>query len=162
MALLWFVSKGLRLVEINPETGKLFNEETELNIITTKLGEGVFVIKSQPYYYIFASRGICCKGNDSNYQVVMGRSENLKGPFLNREGESWVDNHYTLFMAGDEARPGRGHNGFFTENDTTYIVYHAYTRLAEGRPLLNIQTLYADDEGWPTLENTGKLFKRDE
>ncbi|HSC36536.1 MAG TPA: hypothetical protein VLD19_01645, partial [Chitinophagaceae bacterium] len=77
------------------------------------------------------------------------------------EGDSWLDNKYSLFMAGDEAEPGRGHNGFFTERDTTFIVYHAYTRSANGTPLLNIRPMYIDDQGWPTLEPTGRLFKED-
>lgn len=151
---------GLRLVEINPLTGKLLNDPPEITVITTSLGEGVFVLKSTDnYYYIFASRGICCKGIESTYQIVMGRSKNIKGPYLNKQGESWIDNKYSLLLQGDYEEPGRGHNGFFTENDTTYIVYHAYTRAANGAPLLNIKILYADNDGWPALNNTGILFK---
>lgn len=149
---------GLRLVELDPASGKPISEEPELTVITTKLGEGVFVIEGQGYYYIFASRGICCKGLESNYQIVMGRSEQLQGPYLNREGESWVDNHYSLFLAGDYEEPGRGHNGFFTANDTTFIIYHAYTRSAEGAPLMNIKPLFIDEDNWPTLDTTGVLF----
>ncbi|MFA9389254.1 MAG: arabinan endo-1,5-alpha-L-arabinosidase [Prolixibacteraceae bacterium] len=150
--------KGLRLVELSPETGHPLSETPELTVITPSLGEGVYVLKSGEYYYIFASRGICCKGNDSNYQVVTGRSKTLKGPYLNKLGESWTDNHYSLFMAGDYERPGRGHNGFFTQNDTTYIVYHAYTRSADGQSLLNIQPVYQSEDGWPCLEQTDELF----
>jgi len=69
------------------------------------------------------------------------------------------DNRCTLFLAGDYEEPGRGHNGFFYENDTTFILYHAYTRSDGGAPLLNIKPLYMDPEGWPILETTGKLFK---
>lgn len=151
---------GLRATELNPETGKLLLDPPVVYTLTTSLGEGVFILKTNDYYYIFASRGICCKGNDSNYQVVMGRSKNITGPFLNKKGESWVDNRYTLLMAGDETRPGRGHNGFFTQNDTTYIVYHAYTRAAEGASLLNIQPLYVDDDGWPSIVPSNELFNR--
>ena len=152
---------GLRLVELNPETGLLLDPENpKVTTITTSLGEGVFVIKSPEYYYIFASRGICCKGLDSNYQMVMGRSKTLEGPYLTRDGKSWVDNRYTLFLAGNEEEPGRGHNGFYTENGVTYIVYHAYTRSANGRSLLNIKPLHIDEEGWPTLDESKPLFNR--
>ena len=113
------------------------------------------------YYYIFASRGICCKGINSTYQVVMGRSKDIKGPYLNKEGKSWVDNNYTLFLEGNYEEPGRGHNGFITDHDTTFIVYHAYTRSANGKSLMNIKTMYMDDQDWPTLTPTGKLFKID-
>lgn len=150
---------GLRMTELDPETGLLASDPPQLTVITTALGEGVFVIKDADYYYIFASRGICCKGLQSNYQIVMGRSKKVQGPYLNREGESWLDNRYTLFLEGDYQEPGRGHNGFFCEQDTTFIVYHAYTRSAGGAPLLNIKPLYMDPEGWPTLKGAGQLFK---
>jgi arabinan endo-1,5-alpha-L-arabinosidase len=149
---------GLRLVELDRKTGKLKNETPEITVITNSLGEGVFVIKVDDYYYIFASRGRCCAGIESTYQVVMGRSKNLKGPYLNKLGASWVDNNYSLFMEGTYEEPGRGHNGFFTENDTTYIVYHAYTRSENGASLLNIKPVYMDEEGWPTLEITKKIL----
>jgi arabinan endo-1,5-alpha-L-arabinosidase len=153
---------GLRLLELDRKTGKLKSDPPQLTTLTTSLGEGVFIIKGPEYYYIFASRGICCKGNESNYHVAMGRSRTIQGPYLNKQGESWVDNKYSLFLEGNYSEPGRGHNGFFTEGDTTFLVYHAYTRSANGVSLLNIKPLYIDEEGWPTLDASKKLFKREE
>ncbi len=152
--------KGLRMTEVDPKTGKCVTDPPKLTSITTSLGEGVFVIRGENYYYIFASRGICCKGMQSTYQIVMGRSKNVEGPYVNKEGKSWVDNKYTLFLAGDSTEPGRGHNGFFTEGDTTFIVYHAYTRAADGASLLNIKPLFIDKDDWPSIIPTGLLFKR--
>lgn len=152
---------GLRLVELNATTGKLKKDPPELITISTSLGEGSFIIRSHDYYYIFASRGRCCAGINSTYQIVMGRSKNVKGPYLTKEGESWVDNKYSLLLAGDSTEPGRGHNGFFTEHDTTFIVYHAYTRSQNGASLLNIKPMYIDNNGWPTMEVTNKLFRRE-
>lgn len=152
--------QGLRMVELNSKTGKLLDEKNpKLIKLSSHLGEGVFLIKGPEYYYIFASRGICCKGIDSNYQMVMGRSKNIEGPYLTKEGKSWVDDNYSLFLAGDEKEPGRGHNGFFAEKDTTYIVYHAYTRSAEGKSLLNIKPLYMTADQWPTVEPTNTPFQ---
>jgi len=153
---------GLRLVELDAVTGKLKKDPPELITITTSLGEGSFIIKSRDYYYIFASRGRCCAGINSTYQIVMGRSKNVKGPYLTKEGESWVDNKYSLLLAGDSTEPGRGHNGFFTEHDTTFIVYHAYSSSQNGASLLNIKPMYIDKDGWPTMEKTNTLFKREE
>jgi arabinan endo-1,5-alpha-L-arabinosidase len=153
---------GLRLVELDAATGKLKNDPPKITTVTTSLGEGEFIIKDREYYYLFVSRGRCCAGINSTYQMVMGRSKNVLGPYLNKEGESFVDNKYSLFLAGDSTEPGRGHNGFFTEHDTTFIVYHAYTRSQNGASLLNIKQLYTDEKGWPTIAITGKLFKREE
>ncbi len=153
---------GLRLVELDRKTGKLKSQTPQLYTITTALGEGSFIIKGPDYYYVFASRGRCCAGMQSTYQVVMGRSKNVTGPYLNKEGKSWVDNSYSILLAGDSTAPGKGHNGFFTEHDTTFIVYHAYTRAANGASLLNIKPLYIDEQGWPAMEATKKLFRREE
>lgn len=100
------------MVELNSKTGKLISDTPSLTTITTSLGEGVFVIKGPGYYYMFASRGRCCAGMRSNYQIVIGRSKNVVGPYLTKEGKSWVDNNYTLFLEGDSTAPGKGHNGF--------------------------------------------------
>lgn len=153
--------QGLRMVELNPKTGKLFAETPKLITITSHLGEGAFIIKGPKYYYIFASRGRCCAGVESTYQIVMGRAKNIKGPYTNKEGARWVDDKYSIFLAGDEQEPGRGHNGFFAEGDTTYVVFHAYTRSQNGQAILNIKPLYLTTDHWPTVENTGKLFKMD-
>ncbi|MBC7888389.1 MAG: arabinan endo-1,5-alpha-L-arabinosidase [Ferruginibacter sp.] len=153
---------GLRLVELNAKTGKLKDDPPEIITLTRALGEGAFIIRGHGYYYLFASRGRCCAGINSTYQVVMGRAKSLKGPYLNKEGQSWVDNNFTIFLAGDSTEPGRGHNGFFTEKDTTFIVYHAYTRSANGASLLNIRPVYLGEDGWPTMDTTKRLFKRED
>jgi arabinan endo-1,5-alpha-L-arabinosidase len=153
---------GLRLVELDRKTGKLKSDPPQITTITTSLGEGVYVIKARGYYYIFASRGKCCKGIESTYQVVIGRSKNLKGPYLDKQGASWVDNNYSIFLQGDYDEPGRGHNGFYTEHDTTFIVYHAYTRSANGASLLNIKPMFWGADGWPTLDTTQNVFRVDQ
>ena len=65
---------------------------------------------------------------------------------------------YYVFQTGF----GIGVKTFFTEHDTTLIVYHAYTRAANGMSLLNIKPMYIDEEGWPTLDSSKKLFRRTE
>ena len=149
---------GLRLVELNPKTGKPFSDKPELTTITTNLGEGSYIIRGPEYYYIFASRGKCCAGIESTYQIVIGRSKTITGPYLTKDGRKWTDNAYSVFLAGNYDEPGRGHNGFFAQGDTTYIVYHAYTRAFGGNSLLNIKPLYMDKDGWPSLDPKDKLF----
>jgi arabinan endo-1,5-alpha-L-arabinosidase len=34
----------------------------------------------------FGSRGTCCEGENSGYNVAVGRSKDLKGPYVDREG----------------------------------------------------------------------------
>lgn len=151
---------GVRLTQLNPKNGLLQNNPPKIIKLTNGLGEGSFIIKGPKYYYLFVSRGRCCAGLKSTYQVVMGRATKIEGPYLNKKGESMLDNKYSLFLAGDYQEPGRGGNSFFTEGDTTYIVYHAYTRSAHGMPLLNIKPVYMNKDGWPTMNSSNPLFKR--
>jgi arabinan endo-1,5-alpha-L-arabinosidase len=153
---------GLRMVELDRKTGLLMKDKPDLTVLTTSLGEGVFLVKDPEYYYIFASRGKCCAGIESTYQIVMGRSKNITGPYLTKDGQKWTDNRYTVLLAGDEAEPGRGHNGIYAEKDTTYLVYHAYTRAFNGQSLLNIRPLYMGADGWPTVTATNQLFRMEE
>ncbi len=150
---------GLRMVELDRKTGKLLSETPMPTVLTKSLGEGVFLIKDPQYYYIFASRGICCSGANSTYQIVMGRSRTITGPYLTKDGGSWVDDKYSLLLAGDENEPGRGHNGIYSEGNTTYLVYHAYTKAFDYNSVLNIKPLYMDADGWPTVTPTKTKFQ---
>ena len=60
---------------------------------------------------------------------------------------------------GNYDDPGRGHNGTFTEQDTTYMVYRTYTRSAQGNSLLNVKPLYFDKDELLSLNTSNKLFK---
>lgn len=161
---LWLVygsyKAGVRLTPLNPATGKLLTDPPRIITLTSHLGEGSALIKGPGYYYLFVSTGRCCAGLKSTYHVVMGRAKTIEGPYLNKQGERMTDNHSSLLLEGDQEEPGRGGNSFFTEGDTTFIVYHAYTRSASGASLLNIRPLYIDETGWPTLRPTGRLFRR--
>jgi len=108
---------GVRMTRLNPETGKLLHNPPHIIKLTNGLGEGSFVIKGSDYYYLFVSRGRCCAGLKSTYQIVMGRSKKVTGPYFNKKGQSMLDNKYSLFLAGDYQEPGRGGNSFFTEGD---------------------------------------------
>lgn len=152
---------GLRMSQLDENTGYLKDSSNVDRItLTTSLGEGVFLLKDKDFYYIFASRGKCCSGAESTYNVVMGRSKSLEGPYLDKSGRSWVENYSSQLMLGDDKEPGRGHNGFFYEDGVTYIVYHAYTMSKGGASMLNIKPLYVGSDGWPTLEKTDILFRQ--
>lgn len=151
---------GLRMIRLDSLTGFRSAKDTTIYTITSGLGEGSCIIKSGKYYYLFTSRGRCCAGLRSTYQIVMGRSKNITGPYLNKKAESLLENKYSIFLAGDDWEPGRGGNSFFTEGDTTYVVYHAYSKALGGKSVLKIKPLFMDADGWPTLNNQATLFKR--
>lgn len=59
---------------------------------------------------------------------MVGRSENLFGPYVDRNGEEMLSNHYETVLKGNGAFAGPGHNAeIVTDRDgTDWLLYHAY------------------------------------
>lgn len=141
---------GLRLVQLDASTGKL-PAQPDVKVLTNGLGEGSSLLKHGGYYYLVASIDRCCAGLDSTYRVVMGRSQNIAGPYLAKDGKRLLDGAYTVLLAGDAAHPGQGGQSFYQENGQLYLVYHAYTA-PSGEPVLNVRPVFFDASGWLTLD----------
>ena len=95
--------------------------------------EGTNIYKKGKYYYLFASINNCCPNNgmDSKYKVVVGRSENLLGPYVDRKGKDMLDNSWELVLEGDgETFFGPGHNSIIIPDDagTDWMIYHSYVK----------------------------------
>ena len=50
--------------------------------------EASFIQKKNGYYYLYLSTGGCCAGLQSDYHVVVGRSETLYGPYVGQNGRA--------------------------------------------------------------------------
>ncbi|WP_456269654.1 arabinan endo-1,5-alpha-L-arabinosidase [Kushneria sp. AK178] len=150
---------GLKLVQLDDnmtdlaQPGEIIDlatrPETEENPI-----EAPFIFKRDDYYYLFASFGFCCRGADSTYRLVVGRSDRVQGPYVDREGVSMMEGGGTLVLDGTEAWPGLGHNSVYTFDDQDYMVFHAYEAADDGTQKLRI--LEVDwDNGWPVVDPAG-------
>lgn len=51
--------------------------------------EGPFLFKKGEYYYLFVSTGLCCRGKNSTYRIEIGRSKDIRGPYLDKEERTW-------------------------------------------------------------------------
>ena len=111
--------------------------------------EAPFIFKKNNYYYLFVSFDFCCKGVDSNYKVMVGRSEKIQGPYLDKDGVRMDAGGGTLVLQGNKAWPGVGHNSVYTFDSKDYLVVHAYDAADNGKPKLKILTLQWDSNGWP-------------
>lgn len=60
--------------------------------------EGTYIHKKDGHYYFFASIGSCCEGLKSTYTTVVGRSDNLFGPYVNKNGGSMMDNKHEVLI----------------------------------------------------------------
>ena len=128
-------------------------------------GQGVeapYVIRRGDFYYLFGSRGTCCRGAESTYHVVVGRSRSLRGPYRNRAGErlTLADATGTTILRSGERFVGPGHCAVVRdENGGWWMLYHAYVRgnawIGETpRRVLMLDRIRWQD-GWPVVGENG-------
>lgn len=113
--------------------------------------EGAFIFPKNNYYYLFASIDYCCKGPKSTYKMIIGRSKNLQGPYLDEAGLPLAKGGGTILLQGDEHWYGVGHNAVFTDKKTDYLVFHGYDAADHGISKLRIEKLDWDNYGWPKV-----------
>lgn len=113
--------------------------------------EAPFIFKRSKYFYLFASIDYCCKGVNSTYKMIIGRSETIPGPYLDKEGKPMASGGGTILLQGNENWFGVGHNSTYTFNGTDYIIFHGYDASDEGKPKLIIKKLNWDNDGWPVV-----------
>lgn len=151
----WWLSfgsfwSGIKLVQLDPKTGKPINK----NIISlakrdSSVGgaiEAPFIVKRGNYYYLWASFDKCCNGAASTYRVMVGRSSSITGPYVDKAGKQMMSGGGTEIMASHGDIHGPGHNAVFADSDADVLVYHYYNN--QGTALLGINLLRYDN-GWP-------------
>jgi len=106
------------------------------------------------YYYLFVTWGLCCPGegrtvNQLTYRVAVGRSQNITGPYVDKNGTNMVSGGGTLLVQGDhQVWAAAGHSDVIATGDKIYHLYHAY-RQSDGGAQLRIVELPFDNQGWP-------------
>lgn len=114
--------------------------------------EAPYVFKKGKYYYLFMSWDACCAGPNSTYNIRVGRSEKITGPYVDRDGVRLAKNGGTAVLGGDKGEHrkvyARGHNSVHTFDGKDYLVFHSYT---DGYERLGIEQLTWDMD-WPVVK----------
>lgn len=124
--------------------------------------EGAYVVRHGGYWYLFASTANCCAGPTTGYSVEVGRSRDLRGPYVDRDG-----NRLTASRAGGtpvltqngNRWIGAGHNAVVTDvAGQDWIAYHAIDRAdpyLNGTDGINQRPMLLDRldwiGGWPAV-----------
>lgn len=149
---------GLKLFPLDPKTGKPSAGDARRYSIASRPApttgpaaiEAPFIVEHDGDYFLFASYDYCCRGVSSSYYMAVGRSKNIAGPYLGRDGRSMSDGYGTLLLRGDRRFRGPGHCAVLKDGAVHYLVHHAYDAEAEGRSTLRIARLDWQD-GWPLV-----------
>ena len=159
---------GLKLFPLD-KAGKLARPDEDPVSIARRLVpagapdpvEAPFILDHGGYYWLLASYDYCCKGVNSTYYTVVGRSKAITGPYLGKDGTSMMQGGGTILLRADlpekDRFRGPGHVGAMRDvkdgRATDYLVYHAYDREAKGAPTLRIARIRWGADGWPQAED---------
>ena len=145
---------GIKLIELDPGTGKRKAETPMYSLARHPSIEAPFIYHHAGFYYLMVNWGRCCRGTNSTYNVRVGRSETIIGPYRDREGKSMADGGGTLLLETDGAFIGPGHAGILKLGESFWMSLHFYDATQRGRSSLAIRPLIWNADGWPAvLEN---------
>lgn len=113
--------------------------------------EAPFIIRCGEWYYLFVSWDYCCKGENSNYKTVVGRSKSVGGPYLDRNGVDMAQGGGTLVAGPDDQYYGVGHCSVYDFDGQWHFFAHGYSAAHDGESKLVHRKLSFDDEGWPSI-----------
>ena len=95
------------------------------------------------------------EGAKSTYRLVMTRSRNLFGPYVDRNGRTAVGDNFSPLLNKSPQVYGPGHCSRFVEDDAgqTWIIYHGYQadNVDAGR-VTYLDRINWDAQGWPTIQ----------
>ena len=156
---------GLKLVKLSPDLLSLAQPEEWYTIARqprtfalddTDPGDGAieapFIYRHYQYYYLFVSVDYCCRGLDSTYKILVGRSRNVEGPYVDKHGVLLSRGGGTLVAEGNEDWAAVGHCSAYIFDGKSYLVFHGYDRRDNGRSKLIIREIKWDGSDWPSID----------
>lgn len=144
---------GIKLIELDPETGKRIAPDSPVHSLArSRAIEAPHIFRNRDFYYLFVNWGRCCRGVESTYNIRVGRSRKITGPYLDKDGVDLMEGGGTLLLETDGPFIGPGHASIFGEDGKFWFSCHYYDGTRRGRPALAIRPLRWADDGWPVLE----------
>lgn len=155
---------GIKLAALDPATGRLPAKTLALMSLAARPRggeikgaiEAPFIVRHGSYYYLFASFDVCCRGVRSTYNVRVGRSKEITGPYADKNGLPMLDGGGTRVLWGKGRWRGPGHNAVYQEKGADWLVYHSYDAEDFGASKLRIEKIKWSVDGWPGASSMGE------
>jgi arabinan endo-1,5-alpha-L-arabinosidase len=158
---------GIYLVKLDKNTGKPIDPNDKGKNIAKRAAsvsgavEGAYIIynEEQGKYYLFVSYDSL----SSNYNVRVGRSVNIEGPYLDSDGNNMTEVTKTDpnevgnkvlggYKFGDaEGWIAPGHNSILKDDGNYFIIHHARTEKKTDWFYLNVRKILWSKDGWPMI-----------
>ena len=145
----------IRIVELDPLTGARVEGNEAVNIAIDC--EATTIIWRNGWYYLLGTHGTCCDGVNSTYNIVVGRSRNVTGPYLDNVGRDMIAGGGKMVIDAADRQFGAGHFGRWIEDDgVEKMSFHWEADLDRGgRSVLAIRPLLWVND-WPVA---GEAFE---
>ena len=145
----------IRLVELDPATGKRVEGNEAIDIAIDC--EASALIYRNGWYYLLGTHGTCCDGVNSTYNIVVGRSRNVTGPYIDNVGRDMLKGGGKMVLAAGGRLIGAGHFGrYIVEEGVEKMSCHFEADMdRSGRSVLNVRPLVWKND-WPVA---GEMFQ---
>ena len=100
--------------------------------------------------------GSCCRGVNSTYNIRVGRSRKITGPYIDKDGVDLLKAGGTLLLSNKGPLFGPGHAGILVENGKSWFTsdFEGDARMG-GKATLAIMPLIWRS-GWPEVQVVDK------
>lgn len=139
---------SIRLIELDPTTGKRVKGNQEKDIAIDC--EATDLIYRDGWYYLLGTHGTCCDGVNSTYNIVVGRSRSVEGPYLDNVGRDMLHGGGRMVIAARHRYSGPGHFGRTVVDEGVELMSCHFEADFDrsGRSVLGIRPLLWRN-GWP-------------
>jgi arabinan endo-1,5-alpha-L-arabinosidase len=146
---------GIKLSELNPETGKLIRADTPRIALASRNGgaiEAASILEHDGKFYLFVSFDQCCKGVASTYNIRVGRADRIEGPYRDQDGKPMLEGGGSLLLGTTGRFIGPGGQEAVKTSKGDRLAYHYYDGDAAGAAKLQFSPIiWTADGGWPDL-----------
>jgi len=138
----------IQLVELDPKTGQRLAGNKPVAIAIDM--EATAMMYRDGWYYLLGTHGTCCDGPNSSYNIRVGRSRSVQGPYLDNMGVPLLKGGGKLVANGRGRQYGPGHFGLIALGDGVekFSMHYEADLDRSGRSVLAIAPLLWKD-GWP-------------
>ena len=138
----------IRLIELDPATGFRVKGNKDKDIAIDC--EATDLIYRDGWYYLLGTHGTCCDGVNSTYNIVVGRSRSVEGPYTDNVGRDMYHGGGRMVLAAGYRVCGPGHFGrTIIDEGVEVMSCHFEADFNQGgRSVLGIRPLLWRN-GWP-------------
>lgn len=139
---------SIRIIELDPATGKRMPGNQPVDIAIDL--EATALMHRDGWYYLLGTQGTCCDGPNSTYNIRVGRSRSVLGPYVDNMGIPLLKGGGKLVASARGRTQGAGHFGLidFGGGLEKFSMHYESDMDRSGRSVLAIEPLLWRD-GWP-------------